>query len=145
LTAVAQARKTRGRIRGAQRRRAPSASPYWLCRTYAISKTAAEDGKIAGLIPQSVVFEIAYVLQSQYGLTGQRLATTVRAVLSFRRMRIVDDCSWKRVLEIWPETLAGLADAAIVAVAAANRYEAVATFDRKLSNRVQAFGLAAYW
>jgi hypothetical protein len=42
-------------------------------------------------------------------------------------MRIVDDRSWKRVLEIWPETLPGLADAAIVAVAAANRYEAVAT------------------
>ena len=37
--------------------------------------TAAEDGEIAGIIPQSVVFEIAYVLQSQYGLTGQRLAT----------------------------------------------------------------------
>jgi predicted nucleic acid-binding protein len=107
--------------------------------------SAAEDGEIAGIIPQSVVFEIAYVLQSQYGLTGQRLATTVRAVVAFPGMRIVDDCSWKRVLEIWPETLPGLADAAIVAVAAANRYEAVATFDRKLSNRLEAFGLAAYW
>jgi len=107
--------------------------------------SAAEDGEIAGIIPQSVVFEIAYVLQSQYGLTGQRLATTVRAVVSFPGMRIVDDCSWKRVLEIWPETLPGLADAAIVAVAAANRYEAVATFDRKLSKRLEAYGLAAYW
>ena len=32
--------------------------------------SAAEDGEIAGIIPQSVIFEIAYVLQSQYGLTG---------------------------------------------------------------------------
>lgn len=107
--------------------------------------SAVEDGKIAGIIPQSVVFEIAYVLQSPYGLTGKRLATTVRAVVSFPGMRTVDDCSWKRVLEIWPKALPGVADAAIVAVAAANRYEAVATFDRKLSNRLEAYGLAAYW
>lgn len=106
--------------------------------------SAAEDGGIAGIIPQSVIFEIAYVLQSQYGLTGQRLATTVRAVVAFPGMRIVDDCSWKRVLEIWPDIVPGLADAAIIAVAAASRFE-VATFDRKLSNRLKAFGLAAYW
>jgi rRNA-processing protein FCF1 len=52
--------------------------------------------------------------------------------------------SWKRLLEIWPDPLPGLADAAIVAVATANRFNAVATFDRKLSNRLQTFGLAAY-
>ena len=107
--------------------------------------SAAEDGEIAGVIPQSVVFEIAYVLQSQYGLTRQRLTTAVRAVVTFPGMRIVDDCPWKRVLEIWPDTLPGLADAAIVAVATANRYDAVATFDRKLANRLETFGLAAYW
>jgi len=32
-----------------------------------------------------------------------------------------------------------------VAVAMANRYEAVATFDRKLANRLESFGLAAYF
>jgi rRNA-processing protein FCF1 len=60
-------------------------------------------------------------------------------------MQIVDDCPWKRVLEIWSDALAGLTDAAIVAVATTNRYDAVATFDRKLSNRLESFGLAAYW
>ena len=79
------------------------------------------------------------------GLTGRRLATTVRAVVTFPGMRIVDDSPWKRVLEIFPENLPGLADGAIVAVATANRYGAVATFDRKLSNRLEAYGLAAYW
>jgi predicted nucleic acid-binding protein len=28
--------------------------------------TAAEEGDLAGIIPQSVLFEIVYVLQSQY-------------------------------------------------------------------------------
>ena len=45
----------------------------------------------------------------------------------------------------WPDPLAGLADASIVAVATTNRYDAVATFDRKLLNRLESFGLAAYW
>jgi predicted nucleic acid-binding protein len=49
------------------------------------------------------------------------------------------------VLEVWPDPLPALADASIVAVAAENRYEAVATFDRKLANRLESFGLAAYF
>ncbi len=105
----------------------------------------AEDGHLVAVLPQFVVFEVTYVLQSLYNVNGDRLATTVGALVSFPGVHIVDDCPWKRVLEIWPEPLPGLADAAIVAVAAANRYEAVATFDRKLSNRLEAYGLAAYW
>lgn len=106
---------------------------------------AAEEGDIAGVIPQSVVFEIVYVLQSQYALTPRQLATVVRAVTSFPGMQVVDDCPWKRVLEIWPDPLTGLTDAAIVALATANRYDAVATFDRKLANKLENFGLTAYF
>jgi predicted nucleic acid-binding protein len=106
---------------------------------------SAEGGEIAGIIPQSVVFEIVYVLQSQYGLTPRQLPPVVHAVTSFPGMQIVDDCPWKRVLEIWPEPVADLTDAAIVALATANRYDAVATFDRKLANKLPALGLAAYF
>lgn len=105
---------------------------------------SAEDGEIAAVVPQSVVFEVAYVLQSQYAVTGDRLATVVRAVTSFPGLQLVDECPWNRVLEIWPAPLASLADAAIVAVAMAGRYDAVATFDRKLANRLESFGLAPY-
>ncbi len=106
---------------------------------------AAEEGDIEGVIPQSVVFEIVYVLQSQYGLAPRQLPTVVRAVTSFPGMQIVDDCPWKRVLEIWPDPLPGLTDAAIIALATANRYDAVATFDRKLANKLENFGLAPYF
>jgi predicted nucleic acid-binding protein len=92
---------------------------------------SAEDGEIAGIVPQSVVFEVAYVLQSQYAVAGDRLATIIRAVTSFPGVQLVDECPWKRVLEIWPDPLSSLADAA--------------TFDRKLANRLESFGLAAYW
>jgi predicted nucleic acid-binding protein len=106
---------------------------------------AAEDGQIAGIIPQSVIFEIVYVLQSQYGITGQRLTPVVHAVTSFPGMQIVDDLRWKRVLEMWPDPVPGLTDAAIITLAIANRYDAVATFDRKLANKLEALGLAAYF
>ena len=106
---------------------------------------AAEEGEIAGVIPQSVIFEIVYVLQSQYGLTSRQAATAIAAVTRFPGMQIVDECPWKRVLELWPDPLSGLTDAAIVALATTNRYDAVATFDRKLANKLPAFGLDAYF
>jgi len=106
---------------------------------------AAEEGEIAGIIPQSVIFEIAYVLQSQYGLTPRQTATVVDAVTKFPGMQIIDDCPWKRILEIWPDSFSCLTDAVIVAVATTNRYDSVATFDRKLANKLESFGLTAYF
>ena len=106
---------------------------------------AAEEGAIVGVIPQSVVVEIVYVLQSQYGLTSRQAANVVDAVTMFPGMQIVDDCPWRRVLELWPDSFSGLTDAVIVALATSNRYDAVATFDRKLANKLARFGLNAYF
>ena len=105
----------------------------------------AEEGEIAAIIPQFVAFEVAYVLQSQYGYAGDRLAALIRDLIAFPGVQFVDDCQWKRLLQVWPDPLAGLADAAIVAVATSKRYDAVATFDRKLATRLEKFGVAAYW
>ena len=105
----------------------------------------AEDGNLVAILPQFVVFEITYVLQSLYNVSGEGLASMVRDLVSFPGVRIVDDCPWKRVLDVWPDPLPDLADAAIVAVATTNRYEAVATFDRKFASRLERFGLAAYF
>jgi predicted nucleic acid-binding protein len=105
----------------------------------------AEDGSIVAILPQFVIFEVTYVLQSLYDVKGDRLASMVRDLVSFPGVQTIDDCPWRRIFEIWPDALRDLADASIVAVATTNRYEAVATFDRKLANRLTSFGLAAYW
>ena len=105
----------------------------------------AEQGEIAAIVPQFVVFETTYVLQSQYAITGERLASVIRDVVTFPGVQIVDDCPWKRVMEVWPSPLPSLADAALIAVATTNRYDAVATFDRKLAKRLEDFALAAYF
>ena len=104
-----------------------------------------EDGNVVAVIPQFVVFEVTYVLQSGYAVTGERLATMIRDLLAFPGVETIDDCPWKRVFEVWPNPLGDLADAAIVAIAVANRYDAVATFDRKLARRLKDLGVPAYW
>jgi predicted nucleic acid-binding protein len=106
---------------------------------------SAEDGELAAIAPQSVVFEVAYVLQSQYRVTGAKLATIVHAVTAFPGVQIVNECPWKRLLEIWPDPITGLTDAAIITVATTGRHDSVATFDQKLAKRLKDFGVAAYW
>ena len=105
----------------------------------------AEAGEIVAIVPQFVVFEVTYVLQSRYGFTGERLASLIRDVITFPGVQVIDDCPWRRVMNVWPNPLPSLADAAIAAVATANRYDAVATFDRKLAKRIVELGVAAYW
>ena len=105
----------------------------------------AEGGEITAIVPQFFVFEATYVLQNQYGVTGDRLASMIRDIITFPGAQIVDQCPWRLVLEMWPHHLISLADAAIVALTTNNRYEAVATFDRKLARRLKELGLATYW
>lgn len=105
----------------------------------------AEESEIEAILPQFVVFEIAYVLQSQYGATGARLAAMIHDIVTFPGILVVDDCPWPCVLELWPRPLASLADAAIVAVATTRREHAVATFDQKLAKRLNELGTTAYW
>lgn len=105
----------------------------------------AVDGEIEAIIPQFVVFEISYVFQTMYGATGERLATLIRDVITLPGARVTDACPWKQVFDVWPDPLPSLADAAILAVAVTNRYDAVATFDKKLARRVKDAGIRTYW
>jgi predicted nucleic acid-binding protein len=105
----------------------------------------AEDGELVAILPQFVVFEVVYVLQSAYSIRDEELATLTRDLLALPGVELTDGSPWRRVFDFWPRPLPSLADAAIVAVAVTNRYEAIATFDQKLVKRLQDFGVAAYW
>jgi predicted nucleic acid-binding protein len=105
----------------------------------------AVDDQVALIVPQFVLFEINYVFQTLYGAKGEQLAAMIRDVITLPGVRVIDDCPWTRVFEFWPQPLPSLADAAILAVARANRYDAVATFDRKLTKRLKEAGIPTYW
>ncbi|HEX7192847.1 MAG TPA: PIN domain-containing protein [Thermoanaerobaculia bacterium] len=106
---------------------------------------AAGDGEIEGFVTQFAVFEVTYVLQSFYGMPTSRVATLIRDLIALPGVTVVDDFPWKKVFDLWPEHLAGLADAASVAVAIANHYDAIATFDQKMIKRMQSIGLESFW
>ncbi len=105
----------------------------------------AEDGALEVILPQFVVFEIVYVLQSTYRIPASELAPMLRDLIALPGVLVIDECPWKRVLEYWPAPLTSLADAAIVAVAESKRYDAIATFDQKLGKRAKHLGVATYW
>lgn len=106
---------------------------------------AAGDGEIEAFVTQFAVFEVTYVLQSYYGMPTPRVAALTRDLIALPGVTPVDDCPWKKVFDLWPEQLTGLADAASVAVAIANRYDAIATFDQKMIKRMQSAGVESYW
>ena len=106
---------------------------------------AAGDGEIEAFVTQFAVFEVTYVLQSFYGMPIPRVAALIRDMLALPGVTAIDDCRWKKVFEYWPEQLPGLADAASVAIAIANRYDSIATFDQKMLKRMQSIGVESYW
>ena len=106
---------------------------------------SAEEGKIIAVIPQFVLFEIAYVLDSFYKIPPPKIADAIRATLTYPGVIITDDCSWLRVLDHWPDPLASITDAAIVGVALANNYDSIATFDQKLTRRMKTLGVHSYF
>jgi predicted nucleic acid-binding protein len=105
----------------------------------------AEVGDITAIVPQFVVLETAYVLQSQYSITGDQLASVIRDIVTTPGVHTIDTCPWRRVFDLWPSPFPGLADASIVAVATTHRYDAIATFDLKLAKRAKDAGVASYW
>jgi predicted nucleic acid-binding protein len=106
---------------------------------------AAGDGEVEAFVTQFAVFEVTYVLQSFYGMPTPRVAMLIGDLIALPGVTPVDDCPWKRVFDLWPEHLPGLADATSVAVAIANRYDVIATFDQKMLKRMQAVGVKSYW
>lgn len=104
-----------------------------------------EDGELQVILPQFVIFEIVYVLQSTYRIPATELAPMLRDLIALPGVLVIDECPWKRVLDYWPSRLPSLADASIVAVAASSRYDAIATFDQKLAKRSKELGVPTYW
>jgi predicted nucleic acid-binding protein len=106
---------------------------------------SAERGEIVAVLPQFVIFEIAHVLRNLYKVPPEELASLIRDTIELPGVIVIDHCPWSLVLERWPEPFSSVADASIVAVAMANRFDAVATFDQKLITRMKSLGVASYW
>lgn len=104
---------------------------------------AAAGGEAEVVIPQSIVFEIAYVLSTVY----RRDAAIVRAMLgdlaALPGVEILDELPFGSWMELWERHFPDPTDAAVAAVAMETGSR-VATFDRKFARRLGVLGVGAW-
>ena len=84
------------------------------------------------LLPDLIVAEVAYVLESIYATPRIDVAHTLRAVVGFRPIRVLDEDLLLRAIEIYEVHRVDFADAYLVASAERSGVGVVASFDRAI-------------
>ena len=86
------------------------------------------------LLPDLVLAEVADILASYYEAPRSAIAESLRAVLGFRAIRVVDDSLLMRTIEIYEVDRLAFADAYLVASAERSGVGVVASFDRSIDS-----------
>jgi predicted nucleic acid-binding protein len=82
------------------------------------------------LLPDLILAEVAYVLESFYDTPRAQVATTLRAVLAFSAIRVLDADLLQRAVEVYEVHRLDFADAYLVASAERTGVGIIASFDR---------------
>ena len=82
------------------------------------------------LLPDLIVAETVYVLESFYEVPRPRVAELVRAVVAFPGIGVADEPLLLRALEVYEVHRLDFADAYLVAQAESSGVNAVASFDK---------------
>ncbi len=84
------------------------------------------------LLPDLVVAEVVYVLESFYEVPRPEVAELVRAVIAFPAVVVLDPAMLLRALEVYEVDRLDFAEAYLVAQAERSGVGAVASFDRAI-------------
>jgi predicted nucleic acid-binding protein len=84
------------------------------------------------LLPDLIVAEVVYVLESFYEVERPRVAELARAIVGFPAVVVVDKPLLLRALEVYELERLDFAEAYLVASAEASGVEAIASFDRTI-------------
>lgn len=82
------------------------------------------------LLSDLILAEIAYVLESYYEVARPQVAATLRSVLTFRAIKVIDAALLQRAVEVYEVHHLDFADAYLVASAERTGVGVVASFDR---------------
>jgi predicted nucleic acid-binding protein len=82
------------------------------------------------LLPDLIVAEVVFVLESFYEIARVRVAELVRAIIVFPGIIVVDEPLLLRALEVYEVERIDFAEAYLVASAEASGVETIASFDR---------------
>ena len=92
------------------------------------------------LLPDLVLAEVAYVLESFYEVPRDQVAETLRAILAFPAIRVLDADLLQRAVEVYEQHRLDFADAYLVASAERTGVGVVASFDRAIRRRAPTCG-----
>ena len=84
------------------------------------------------LLPDLILAEVAYVLEAFYEAPRAQVAETLRAVLGFRAIKVVDAELAQRAVEVYDVYRLDFADAYLVASAERTGIGVIASFDRSI-------------
>ncbi len=84
------------------------------------------------LLPDLILAEVAYVLESFYEVARAEVATTMRAILAFPAIAVLDVELLQRAVEIYEVHRLDFADAYLVASAERTGIGVIASFDRSI-------------
>ncbi len=84
------------------------------------------------LLPDLILAEVAYVLESYYEAPREQVAETLRAVLAFPPVKSVDPELLQRAVEVYDVHRLDFADAYLVACAERSGIGVIASFDRSI-------------
>jgi predicted nucleic acid-binding protein len=101
-------------------------------------------GKHELVLHQIVATEVVYVLHNLYDRSLTEVAASIRDLIELPGVVVIDKMPWGDLFNLWPQAIESYADAALVAVTRSGNYEYLATFDRKLCNRLKDLGTLPY-
>lgn len=84
------------------------------------------------LLADLILAEVVYVLESFYELGRAQVADTLRAILAFPSIRVLDDELLHRSVEVYEVDRLDFADAYLVASAERSGIGVIASFDRSI-------------
>jgi len=84
------------------------------------------------LLPDLIVAEVVYVLESFYEVKRRRVAELARAIIGFPAVVVVDEPLLLRALEVYEVERLDFAEAYLVASAEVSGVGAIASFDRTI-------------
>ncbi len=86
----------------------------------------------AMLLPDLIVAELVYVLESVYEAPRAQVARAVRSILAFEEIHAVDEALLLRAVEVYEFDRLDFAEAYLIATAERTDVRAIASFDRSI-------------
>jgi len=84
------------------------------------------------LLPDLILAEVAYVLESYYRMSRDEVAAALRSTLAIPAVQVADRGLLQRTVELYDIHRFGFADAYLVASAERTGVNAIASFDRDI-------------